>query len=189
MRRFVRHFFTTVSALSLLLCLTICVLWVRSYRPVLDYVAWRGHTTWMLQSKGGRLWVEMWRGADPVPTRPAYAYPWWLLRGTTNPPYQPHTPIEMAYSIPPATWSNLFGFAWFDSGPSPKSGLWFPQQRMLLIPYWSLLGLALVIPVIMLIRSWLKGLRARRGLCPTCGYDLRATPERCPECGTPVRID
>jgi hypothetical protein len=55
--------------------------------------------------------------------------------------------------------------------------------------YWVLLfGLAL--PAGRVIRgrvrqlnTYFAGRRVVRGLCPECGYDVRATPDRCPECG------
>jgi hypothetical protein len=48
-------------------------------------------------------------------------------------------------------------------------------------------GLPLVVPAILptlwLLRRRRVRLRVRRGLCPACGYDVRASPGRCPECG------
>ena len=45
----------------------------------------------------------------------------------------------------------------------------------------DLLFLAICIPYA--IRKAREKQRAAAGLCPKCGYDIRATPARCPECG------
>ena len=51
------------------------------------------------------------------------------------------------------------------------------------VPYWMPLTL-LAIPALPLgVRRWKAHRHVRPGLCPSCGYDLRATPDRCPECG------
>ena len=66
---------------------------------------------------------------------------------------------------------NGFGFYAIRSG----------EMRVVGIPYWFLFVL-----VATPTYHWLWSRRrwAAPGLCRTCGYDLRATPDRCPECGT-----
>jgi hypothetical protein len=67
-----------------------------------------------------------------------------------------------------------------------------PRRYALLAPFWLLVSLCALLPARQLARLVRKQVRRRRGACPTCGYDLRASPERCPECGnafTPASAD
>ena len=66
------------------------------------------------------------------------------------------------------------------------------QGRWVVLPLWLPALLALVVPTLWAIaRDW-RARRChapvRRGVCPGCGYDLRAGHDRCPECGRPVDL-
>jgi len=56
--------------------------------------------------------------------------------------------------------------------------------RFVAIPDWTLVLASAILPVVWFCRNMRRRSRSRAGLCPSCGYDLRATPNRCPECGT-----
>jgi hypothetical protein len=56
------------------------------------------------------------------------------------------------------------------------------------VPHWSLLIVGLALPAVRFIQNRRGVRRSRKGACPRCGYDLRATPDRCPECGAAASV-
>jgi hypothetical protein len=89
-------------------------------------------------------------------------------------------------------------YCYLDGDPAPGQrerirDQWHRRLDITLVSvaHWKLAALLAVLPCVHLFAS-IRGVLQRRsrrrvGLCPRCGYDLRATPDRCPECGTPAK--
>jgi hypothetical protein len=81
---------------------------------------------------------------------------------------------------------NRFGFGFARVKPE-SSGIPGAGGVVITVPHWLLILSASIWPATRAVRGAQGSLRSRRGFCPTCGYDLRATPDRCPECGELTR--
>ena len=175
-----RRLLNLLTSLSLLLCLAVVALWVRS--------GWSFDTL----SYSGRASAAGQRGASISSHRGTVQIEWYVWS-------TPMTACEpdVRLSRRPIDRSNEPGFI-ENSDAVGALGLWFvrrtqpfkpaPGQRVeyrvwdVFIPYRFLLPAALAMPLLRGVKWWRR--RGRRpGLCPRCGYDLRATPGRCPECG------
>jgi hypothetical protein len=74
---------------------------------------------------------------------------------------------------------------WFFAGPS-TGGKPVPQynwSEVFGFPYSVAVAATAPLPALRAMKRMKRRLRASKGLCTRCGYDLRATPDRCPECG------
>ena len=189
-----RKLFTLCSAASLLLCVAVCVLWVRSYFVSFDGIGFMRHdgAAELVHRLPGGSGDELWRvGPQGLAQQVTYAG---SERGVVVVAVlrQRHAPGHLVQvSIPEGRvagrgrWELVPDREWlgfgFEAGRS-----WRRWDRTLLtVPHWALALILTALPAAQLRRSIRDGRfrdRSRR-LCPACGYDLRASPDRCPECG------
>jgi len=89
------------------------------------------------------------------------------------------------YGRGPRVGKEFLGFRYHHQPAIDRKGV--PYEIYIWgIPYWFFFLLAAapaLSPAMRLIRRRTLVRRLAAGRCPSCGYDLRGTPQQCPECG------
>jgi hypothetical protein len=158
-----RRLFTILSAFSLLLCVAVVVVWVRSYW-VLDRIFYnsvdKDKEFYAISTRGNVALIRLSRSRHDL-------LGW-----------------EYTRSVPPPAIDRR-DVAWNFLGIMRGSEAWgMDRLDQFVLPLWAVL-----VPILSVaLPSWVNLISHRRrrnrhrtGRCPSCGYDLRATPRRCAE--------
>ena len=187
-----RRLLNLLTALSLLLCIAVCVLWARSYSRAERVRSARSHLTGPRQYQVIRsLFV-----ADGLivyvgdVTRADYEGDEAITEPLFEPSRQPDgvrrdnaTPRGFLDDLNDSDYWPYYGFLAETRGYafSPRDGTWY---TVVSIPCWALAAPAALLPAGRLASSTRRRFRRRRCACASCGYDLTGNVSGvCPECG------
>ena len=170
-----RRLLDVLSLLSLILCGITVVLCVCS-RGTFTAVFWVGEHHYD-ELCFGRTGCTLGRGfafyrnsGDPCFT---------LLQDPTGHDYWDSvSPIGIPQQVRWAGWAVCY-----ESIPAAYAPRTTLDQFKVHVPWWSLFLATATLPASIVVERLIGRERHPNGLCPSCGYDLRATPGRCSECG------
>jgi hypothetical protein len=179
-RRIGRYILNMLAALSLVLCVATCLLWVRSYSrcDLLRYLSDGKHVgdvDYFVCSMNGR--IALTRLVEIRPDELNFTPPGRLPTGFSR---QLLHVDGTVLGGDESLW-NRIGFAAWSAGSAKNSN---SAERVCVIPYWFIATLFALAPIFRSRALLSSRRRGRPGACRKCSYDLRATPDRCPECGT-----
>jgi hypothetical protein len=162
-KRFRRRLFNAAVMLSPPLCILWLALWPLSFLRKTYVIRTNQQSNIILAVLNGYLIGTYQSGPGMIARIGARPDSWEF---GFDPPVK-GVPILWGYSILPTYFSR----------PGPNF-----LVRRVTIPLWVLVLASGTPWAAERIWKWRHSREA--GLCPVCGYDLRATPQRCPECGT-----